>query len=70
MLTSLGSAWLVSYESSPLDVPACHKFGGRRFYGNGDINSYTNYYMNASEKAELNTSIGQIERFLKSGILV
>ena len=28
------------------------KFSGHRSYGNGDINSYINSYMNISEKAE------------------
>ena len=37
-------------------------------YKNGDINSYTNSYMDTLEKAELTASIQHIVRFLKSGI--
>ena len=40
-------------------------FGGHRSYGNGDINSYINSYMNTSEKAELAFSISHTERFSK-----
>ena len=45
-------------------------FGGERSYGNGDINSYINAYMNTSEKAEFIASILRIERFSKSGISI
>lgn len=61
-------AWLVSFESTTLHA----KFGGHRFYGNRLIhlfNSDMNYYINTSEKAELNTSIRHNERFSKSKIL-
>ena len=44
------------------------KFGGRRFYGNVDFNSYINSYMNTSEKAKLTASVCHIERFSKSRI--
>ena len=46
------------------------KLGGHSSYGNGDINSYINSFMNTLEKAELTTSIRHIERFLKSGISI
>ena len=42
--------------------------GGHRSYGNADINSYINSYLNASGKVELTTLIRHIERFLKSGL--
>ena len=44
------------------------KFGGHRFYGIRDINSYIGSYMNISEKDKLTASILHIERFSKSGI--
>ena len=44
------------------------KPGSDRTDGNGDINSYINFYMNTLEKAELTDSVWHIERFLKSGI--
>ena len=40
------------------------KFGGRRSYGNGDIN----FYMNTLEKAELTALERHVERFPKLGI--
>ena len=46
------------------------KFGGHMSYGNGDINSYVNCYMNISEKAERPSSIHHIERFSKSRIAI
>ena len=46
------------------------KFDGHGPYGNRDINSYINSYMNTSKKAELTASIYHIERFSKSGILI
>ena len=42
--------------------------GGHRSYGNADINSYINSYLNASGKVDLTTLIRHIERFLKSGL--
>ena len=44
------------------------KLGGHSSYGNADINSYTNSYIDTSEKAELTASNNHIERFSKSGI--
>ena len=45
------------------------KFGGHRFYRNGDIKCYINSYMDTLDKAELTTtSIHHIVKFLKSGI--
>ena len=41
------------------------KFGA---FGNGDINSNTNSYMNTIKKVELTASVHHIERFSKSGI--
>ena len=41
------------------------KFGA---FGNGDINSNTNSYMNTMKKVELTASVHHIERFSKSGI--
>ena len=38
-------------------------FGGQRSYGNGNINSYINPFMNSSEKAEISPSIRHIENF-------
>ena len=46
------------------------KFAGHRPYGNRDINSYINFYMDILEKAELTASIRHIARFLKSVILI
>ena len=46
------------------------KFDGHGPYGNRDINSYINSYMNTSKKAERVASIYHIERFSKSGILI
>ena len=43
-------------------------FGGHRSYGNGNINSYINFYTNTLDKAEPTASIRQTERFFKSGI--
>ena len=43
------------------------KFGA---FGNGDINSNTNSYMNTIKKAQLTASVHHIERFSKSGILI
>ena len=43
------------------------KFGGHRSYGNEDINSYINCYMNTSEKPELTSSIRHIERLSQLG---
>ena len=45
---SLVPAWLVSYESTLPDVPACQMCGNRS-YGSGDINSYINFYENTME---------------------
>ena len=42
------------------------KFGGHRFYGNGDINSY----LNNSQKSDLTASVHHIERFTKSGLSI
>ena len=47
-MTSPAQGWLVSFKSTPLDVPACQ---GLRSYWNGDINFYVNVYMNTFEKA-------------------
>ena len=44
------------------------KIRGNRSYGNGDINSYINSYMNILEKAKLTASIRHVERFSKSGL--
>ena len=44
------------------------RFGSHRSFGNGDINSYINSYMNNLGKAELIPSVSNIQRFLKSGI--
>ena len=46
------------------------KFGGYRFYRNGDISSYIKYYMDTLEKGELTTSIRHVARFIKSGISI
>ena len=46
------------------------KFSGHHFYGNGDINSYINFYMNTLEEAELIALIRHIEIFLTSRILI
>ena len=42
--------------------------GNHRSYGNGDINSYINSYLNTLGEVELTTLIRHIERFLKSGL--
>ena len=60
---------LVSFESFQ-KMYLLAKLGGHSSYGNGDINSYINSYMNTLEKAELTTSIRHMERFLKSGISI
>ena len=44
------------------------KFGSHRSFGNGDINSYINSYMNNLGEAELIASVSNIQRFLKSAI--
>ena len=44
------------------------KCSGHRSYGNGDVNSYINSYMNTSEKGELTSLVGHIERFSKSEV--
>ena len=44
------------------------RFGSHMSFGNGDINSYINSYMNNLGKAELIPSVSNIQRFLKSGI--
>ena len=44
------------------------KFRGHRYYENGDINSYTIFYINTLDKAKLTASVRHIERFPKSGI--
>ena len=66
-MTSPATAWLVSFESNPVDVPAC-LFGDHRSYRTGDINSYIKFYLNNLEKAEITASTRHIARFLKSGI--
>ena len=62
-------AWLASFELTPLDVLPW-KFRGLRSYGNGDINSYINSYMNILEKAELTALTRQTVKFPKSGITI
>ena len=46
------------------------EFGRNRSYGNGDINSYINSYMNTLKKAKINALVQHIEKFSKSGILI
>ena len=66
-MTSPATAWLVSFESTPLDVPAC-QIGSQKSYGNEDINSYISSYINALGEAEFTVSVRHIERFSKAGI--
>ena len=65
--TSPKPAWFVSFESNPLDVPACQIWINRS-YRNGNTNSYIKSYTDTLENAELTASIRHITRFLKSGI--
>ena len=60
-------AWLVSFDSTPVD-DLFAKFGGHRSYRNGDINSCINSFMDTLEKVELIALIRHIAGFLKSGI--
>ena len=46
------------------------KSGGHGSYGNGDINSFINFYINTSERVEVTASIRHIERFSKSGLAI
>ena len=39
------------------------KSGGHESYGNGDINSYINFYMNTLEAVEFNASICHLRDF-------
>ena len=41
------------------------KFDGKKPYGNEDINSFINSYMNTSQKAELTATDCPTEMFLK-----
>ena len=62
------SIWLISFIwVRSLDVPTC-KSGDHKSYRNGDINFYTNSYINTLGKAELTTSTRHIAILLKSGI--
>ena len=47
IITSPAPAWLVSFESKYVDVPACQiylLFGDHRSYRTGDVNSYNSYF--------------------------
>ena len=66
MMTSL----CLSNRSQMLVTYLLTKFGGHRSYGSEDINHCINTYINVSEKAELATSICNIEICSKSKITI
>ena len=68
MTTSPAPAWLVSFESTPLEF-RLDKFGSHRSYGNGD-NSDISSYTNTLAKAELTALVCYTEAFSKSGIAI
>ena len=50
-MISLAPAWLASFKQTVL-VYLLDKFGGQKSFGNGDVNSWINCYINIPKKTE------------------